>query len=125
MKETINMTRDQLISDYGEIIDNQREEIARLKTQKEKMFKEFREIEQMLGKALNYPWFKDDQENFPGTTEADGVVIDGPTWGVAMHAAVEINELKERVQKLSKRHPTKEEALAQYHFIKERSQRNK
>jgi hypothetical protein len=125
MKETINMTRNQLISDYGEIIDNQREEIARLKTQKENMLKEFREIEQMLGKALHYPWFKDDQENFPGTTEADGVVIAGPTWGVAMHAANTINELKERVQKLSKRHPTKEEALAQYHFIKERSQRNK
>lgn len=125
MKETMNMTRDQLILDYGEIIDNQREEIAILKTQKEKMLKEFREIEQMLGKALNYPWFKDDQENFPGTTEADGVVVDGPTWGVALHAVNTINELKEKVQKLSKRHPTKEEALAQYHRLKENSTRNK
>jgi hypothetical protein len=33
------------------------------------------EIEQVLGKALGYPWFKDDQRNFPGTTEADGVCV--------------------------------------------------
>lgn len=31
------------------------------------------EVEQILGKALGYPWYKDDQKNFPGTTEADGV----------------------------------------------------
>lgn len=39
------------------------------------MLKEFREIEQIAGQALGYPWFKDDQKNFPGTTEADGVCI--------------------------------------------------
>lgn len=33
------------------------------------------EIEQMCGQALGYPWFKDDQKNFPGATEADGVII--------------------------------------------------
>ena len=32
-------------------------------------------IEQLAGKALGYPWFKDDQKNFPGATEADGVCI--------------------------------------------------
>lgn len=37
----------------------------------------------------------------------------------------EIELLKARNEKLSKRHPTQEEALAQYHFLKERSQRNK
>jgi hypothetical protein len=37
----------------------------------------------------------------------------------------EISRLKARIEKLSKRNPTKEEAIAQYHFIKERSQRNK
>lgn len=35
-----------------------------------------RECEQIAGKALGYPWFKDDQKNFPGTTEADGVCVD-------------------------------------------------
>lgn len=33
------------------------------------------EICQTLGKALGYPWFKDDQENFPGATEANGVCV--------------------------------------------------
>jgi cell division protein FtsB len=37
----------------------------------------------------------------------------------------EIYDLKERNKKLSKRHPTKEEALAQYHWLKENSKRNK
>ena len=31
------------------------------------------EVCQRLGKALGYPWFKDDQENFPGATEESGV----------------------------------------------------
>ena len=33
------------------------------------------EVAQTLGKALHYPWFKDDQANFPGATEADGVAV--------------------------------------------------
>lgn len=32
-------------------------------------------VEQIAGQALGYPWFKDDQKNFPGATEADGVCI--------------------------------------------------
>ncbi len=35
--------------------------------------KAFHEVEQTLGQALGYPWYKDDQKNFPGATEADGV----------------------------------------------------
>jgi hypothetical protein len=31
--------------------------------------------EQIAGRALGYPWFKDDQANFPGATEADGVCV--------------------------------------------------
>jgi len=30
---------------------------------------------QAAGKALGYPWFKDDPDNFPDATEADGVCI--------------------------------------------------
>ena len=37
----------------------------------------------------------------------------------------EIYDLKERNKKLSKRHPTKEEALEQYHWLKQNSRRNK
>jgi len=32
-------------------------------------------VEQILGKALGYPWYKDDQKNFPGATEKDGVCV--------------------------------------------------
>ncbi|KQS81738.1 hypothetical protein ASG32_03025 [Methylobacterium sp. Leaf361] len=31
--------------------------------------------QQVAGKALGYPWFKDDQKNFPGSTEEHGVCI--------------------------------------------------
>ena len=31
--------------------------------------------QQIAGKALGYPWFKDDPKNFPNATEADGVCI--------------------------------------------------
>ena len=30
---------------------------------------------QTLGKALGYPWFKDDPKNFPDASEADGVCV--------------------------------------------------
>lgn len=33
------------------------------------------EIGQVLAKALGYHWFKDDQKNFPGATEENGVCI--------------------------------------------------
>lgn len=33
------------------------------------------EVCQTLGKVLGYPWFKDDQKNFSGATEADGVCV--------------------------------------------------
>ena len=28
---------------------------------------------QILGKVLGFPWYKDDQKNFPGATEEDGI----------------------------------------------------
>lgn len=36
---------------------------------------ECNECEQIAGKALGYPWYKDDQKNCPGATEADGVCV--------------------------------------------------
>ena len=113
------MDRNQLIKDYAEIIDNQIEEILRLKGVRDKMLQEFYEIEQILGKALGYPWLKDDQKNFPLATEKDGVCI-GPNTACSLAM-----EVADKIKKLKKRHPTKEEALAQYEFIKQRSQRKK
>jgi len=64
-----NMTRDKLLKLYADIIDQQKEEIDKLKA--------------------------------------------------------EIYDLKQRNEKLSKRHPTTEEAIAQYHWLKANSKRNK
>ena len=62
--------------------------------------KEMEEIEQILGKALGYPWFKDDQCNFPNATEADGVAVgDHTAWSLAMCAADKIKELQEQLDK--------------------------
>lgn len=95
-------------------------------SQRDKVLEEFHQIEQILGKALGYPWYKDDLKNFPDATEADGVCIGAETaWSLAMIAADKIKQLEEKNTKLSKRHPTKEEALAQYHFIKANSRRSK
>lgn len=41
----------------------------------EGMYKELHECEQIAAQALGYPWFKDDQKNFPGATEKHGVCI--------------------------------------------------
>ena len=62
---------------------------------------------QTLGKALGYPWFKDDQKNFPGATEADGVCVGEHVAGsIADEAAAKIVELKQREAKW--REPAKE-----------------
>lgn len=37
--------------------------------------RELNDIEQTCGKALGYPRYCDDQANFPGATEADGVCV--------------------------------------------------
>lgn len=50
--------------------------------------KEQWEAEQILGKALGYPWYKDDKKNFPDATEADGVCTGEHTLvTIAMEAA--------------------------------------
>lgn len=53
------------------------------------------EICQALGKALGYPWFKDDQVNFSGATEANGVCVgDHVAESLVGEAAKEIGRLR-------------------------------
>lgn len=62
--------------------------------QLKKYQKELEEIEQILGKALGYPWYKDDPKNFPNATEADGVCVGVETaWSLAMIAADKLKAL--------------------------------
>jgi hypothetical protein len=55
------------------------QEIERLRAWKEKVIDQARRDEdsicQDLGRALGFPWFKDDPVNFPNATEADGVCV--------------------------------------------------
>jgi len=52
------------------------------------------DIEQVLGRALGYPRYCDDQINFPGSTDADGVCVgDQVAASLAMQAADRIKAL--------------------------------
>ena len=84
MEVSDSYTRNKLLKDYASIIDKSRQESE--------------EIEQILGKALKYPWFKDDPKNFPTATEEDGVCVgDHTAWSLAMSAADRIKKLEEEL----------------------------
>jgi hypothetical protein len=92
-EQYINVT-DQL-TDYDRTIDKLFGDIQKLKEVRDKMIKESQEIEQILGKALGYPWYKDDPKNFPNATEADGVCVAPNTaWSLALCAADKIRDLQ-------------------------------
>lgn len=69
------------------------------------MQQELNEVEQILGRALGYPLYADDQKSFPGATAADGVCTgDHTPISLAMETAARITELKkfqDDVQSLS------------------------
>jgi len=50
-------------------------EVERLQAKCDGYAKENEEVMQHLGQALGYPYFADDQKNFPGATKADGVAV--------------------------------------------------
>lgn len=53
------------------------------------------EIEQILGKALGYPRYKDDVANFPKATEADGVCVgDHVPVSLAMEIAARLQDVQ-------------------------------
>jgi len=64
--------------------------------------KEAHDVEQALGQALGYPWYKDDQKNFPGATERDGVCVGAHTpASIAEEAAQMITRLTSERQDLA------------------------
>jgi hypothetical protein len=63
--------------------------------------KELAEIGNLAGDALGMPWYKDDQVNFPGATEADGVCIgEHTTVTVVETLALHYKELKKTIREL-------------------------
>jgi hypothetical protein len=76
----------------GPELEAMREEIAMLRAACRKLNED---VSQTLGKVLGFPWFKDDQQNFPGATEADGVCVgDEVAESLAARAADKIAKLK-------------------------------
>ena len=68
------------------------------------------EICQTLGKALGYPRFKDDQRNFPGASDADGVCVgDHVAESLASEAAAAIDFLRNRLRKIEGSGETRQE----------------
>lgn len=59
------------------------------------------DICQTIGKALGYPWFKDDHKNFPFADEANGVCVgDHVAESIAAEAADEIARLRAENERL-------------------------
>lgn len=59
------------------------------------------EVSQALGKALGYPWFKNDQANFPGATEANGVCVgEHVAESLADEAAAKIADLQAGLERV-------------------------
>lgn len=81
-----------LIGELKPALSEAREEIERLRGA---FAASNDDICQTLGKALGYPWFKDDQKNFPGATEANGVCVgDHVAESIAAEAANRFDALK-------------------------------
>jgi hypothetical protein len=79
---------------------SQEAEVARLR---DALSKQDDEISQTLGKALGYPWFKDDQKSFPGATEDNGVCVgDEVAETLAIAAVLQLEALRRRVSDLER-----------------------
>jgi|SRR5690606_2675517 len=76
--------------------------LMKVMSDRDKLMKGLNEIEQILGQAIGgYPWYKDDQTNFPGATEKDGVCVgDHTPTTLAMEAAALIKSLREKIASL-------------------------
>lgn len=71
--------------------------------------RELNDVEQTCGKALGYPRYCDDQANFPGATEVDGVCVGD-------HVAASIAaELANRYRDMVEKHGRLEAALLSRH----------
>lgn len=74
--------------------DNNKNEAARLRAA---LTATEHEVKQTLGRALGYPRYCDDQQNFPGTTDTDGVCTGEHVAGsLATEAAAAITNLREK-----------------------------
>ena len=97
------LCRDESIRMQDAEIARLRAEVEALKAedarQRKLWQKENDELVQILGKALRYPKFVDDQSVFPGATEADGVCVPCHTGvSIADEAAAAIETLRTKAE---------------------------
>jgi len=110
MEEEQYINRDNILKDYDRIIDEQREEIKAL-----------REGLSLAASNIGNGSGASPQASLEFLT----VEVPAEIKLVCENYRSEINFLKAQNEKLSKRHPTTEEALAGYHWLKANSKRNK
>ena len=84
------------------------EENARLKMRIDNLrnacAKQNEDVCQTLGKVLGYPWYKDDQANFPGATEENGVCVgEHVAETIAEEAARRIEKLEGALRRFAER----------------------
>ena len=88
----------------AERLQRTEESLAELERQRNCHMKGESEIEQILGQVLDYPWYKDDQKNFPGATEETGVCVgEHVPITLAMEASRKISEQREQITELKRR----------------------
>lgn len=74
------------------------------------------EIEQTCGKVLDYPWYKNDQKNFPSSTEVDGVCVgEHIAETIASELARKYTGLKQRIKRLEEAGDEMEKYCSDYY----------
>jgi hypothetical protein len=82
-------------------ISNLEGEIVNLNKRIEGHMSEHHSVEQALGQALGYPWYRDDEKNVPDATDADGVCTGEHTPStIALEAGKKITELNAEIKRL-------------------------
>lgn len=91
--------------DCERALDFLRAEVVRLQQRGDAVTHSLVDVEQTLGKALGYPWFRDDQKNFPGATAADGVCVgEHVPESLAAEAATWLRRMTAALQIITRRH---------------------
>lgn len=120
------VTMNELLGDYGQIIDQQRREIENL------IQKAVSENEELKAENLKLRVALTQIADIVGGAVMPTASLQFITEGIEREVRLVVTNLqadnerlRKRIEKLSKRKPTEEEAVAQYHWLKENSSRYK
>lgn len=101
-EQELERIKPHVVREYVKQADQLTAALARVSELQNICIEQGREIEQTLGQALGFPWYKDDQVNFPGATEAEGVCVgEHVAETLAALAAQELAQVKAERDRLS------------------------